>query len=101
MSETPGTMNGIGWATKQMLNGERVRRRGWNAKNMWIAYSPGNPALPAAQFWSVAGRNFAMDNGGTAEVLPTIILKTADDKILIGWHCSVTDQLAMDWEIAA
>lgn len=29
--------NGIGWAIKEMWHGERVARRGWNGKNMWLA----------------------------------------------------------------
>jgi hypothetical protein len=27
----------IGWAVEQMLDGDRVRRAGWNGKGMWIA----------------------------------------------------------------
>ncbi|WP_418294851.1 Thoeris anti-defense Tad2 family protein [Microvirga ossetica] len=35
--------------------------------------------------------------GQVAEVLPYIIMKTADDKILMGWLASQTDTLAEDW----
>ena len=27
----------IGWAIKEMQDGQRVRRAGWNGKGMWLA----------------------------------------------------------------
>jgi hypothetical protein len=32
-----GDICGIGWAIKQMHNGARVMRAGWNGKGMWLA----------------------------------------------------------------
>lgn len=64
---------------------------------MWLAYSPGTPALEASKFWAGANRDYAIDNGGFAEVLPSITMKTADGKILMGWLASQTDLLAFDW----
>ena len=29
-------MNTIGWAVKELQNGARVRRDGWNGKGMWL-----------------------------------------------------------------
>ncbi len=84
-------------ALEFMKDGERVARRGWNGRDMWVARSPGNPALPAANFWSDAARSFANANGGTAEVLPCYIMKTADNKIVMGWLASQTDMEAEDW----
>lgn len=91
----------FGQALHALRNGERVARAGWNGKGMWLAYSPGSPALPADKFWAGLNRRFAEENGGTAEVLPSITMKTADNKILMGWLASQTDMLAMDWEIVA
>jgi hypothetical protein len=64
-------------------------------------YSPGSPALPAANFWSPCNKAFAEQNGGTAEVLPCITMKTAGGKILMGWLASQTDMLSDDWGIVS
>lgn len=90
----------IGWAVMLMKRGEKVRRAGWNGKGMWLAYSPGSTGLPAEKFWAKHNRQFAEENGGQADVLPCITMKTADGKILMGWLASQTDILATDWEIA-
>ena len=33
---------GIGWAVKQMWDGARVRRAGWNGKGMFLFLVPGS-----------------------------------------------------------
>lgn len=76
---------GIGWAIKQLWNGDRVRRDGWNGKGMWLAlqrpdanskmtlpyiyieYPEGHPAYP---------------NGSR-----------------VPWLASQTDILATDWDV--
>lgn len=35
-----GEGEGIGWAVKQMQNGSRVRRAGWNGKGMFVFLVP-------------------------------------------------------------
>ena len=80
-------------------NGHKIARRGWNGKDMWVAVSPGNPKLAAESFWSYQARRFAEERGGHAEVLPCLIMKTADNKIQLGWLASQSDLLARDWEI--
>jgi len=87
-------------ALDALKNGNAVRRAGWNGKGMWISYGKGNPALEAEKFWNPHTRAFAEQNGGVAEVLPYIIMKTADNKILMGWLASQSDMLANDWELA-
>ena len=67
--------NGIGWAVKQMFNGDKVFRTGWNGKNMWLAIKPGQ--IP--------------------DELSHVYIKTVDNKI-VPWTCSQTDLLATDWE---
>lgn len=89
----------FGQALDAMNDGYRVARHGWNGKHMWICRGEGNPALPAANFWNPHTRAFAEANGGTAEVLPYLIMKTADNKILMGWLASQSDLLAEDWEL--
>lgn len=89
----------IGEAVAALKAGERVARAGWNGKNMWLAYSPGNAALPAEKFWAGANRVYAEGNGGRATVLPCITMKTATGEILMGWLASQTDLLADDWQV--
>lgn len=89
----------FGMALAALKQGLKVSRAGWNGKGMWLALSPGVKALTADKFWAGPNREFAEANGGTAEVLPCITMKTADDKILMGWLASQTDMLAEDWQI--
>lgn len=90
----------FGHAIEAMKQGAKVARAGWNGKGMWIALTNTPVAcrsVPADNFWSKHGRDFAMSQGGYAQVLPCFIMKTADDKILQGWLASQTDMLAEDW----
>lgn len=95
-------MNGIGWAVKEMQDGNKVRRSGWNGKGMWLALSglDGTRDVSADKFWSPANREYAEAQGGSAKVLPCVTMKTATGEILMGWLCSQTDLLAADWELA-
>lgn len=88
----------FGAAIEALKRGERVQRSGWNGKGMWLALSPGVPHLPANKFWSPQNKLFAAScSDGSADVLPCITMKTADDKILMGWLASQSDMLADDW----
>lgn len=89
----------FGDAIRAMKAGAKVARGGWNGKGMFISLSKGTAALPADQFWNPHNKAFAEANGGTAEVLPTVTMKTADGKILMGWLASQTDMLSEDWQI--
>lgn len=89
----------FGQALRLIKQGHKVARSGWNGKGMWIALGAGNPALDANAFWNEHTRQFALNNGGAAEVLPYILFKTADDKILMGWLASQSDMLSEDWVI--
>lgn len=87
----------FGQALEKLKAGARIARAGWNGKGMWLAYSPGAKALPAANFWAGQNRTYAEQRGGTADVLPCITMKTATGEILMGWLASQTDMLAEDW----
>ncbi len=95
--------NGLtfGLAIEAMKKGEKVARKGWNGKNMWITISDNLQGAPleADKFWNPHARQAAIDNGGSMKVLPTIIMKTSSNEILMGWLASQTDILADDWEI--
>lgn len=92
-------MFSFSWALLKMSEGHRVRRAGWNGKKMWICQGEGNIQVPAESFWNRHTRKFAESQNGFADVLPYFIMKTADDKILMGWLASQTDLLASDWEL--
>lgn len=87
----------FGIALDALRTGHRIARSGWNGKGMWLALTPGC-TLPAEQFWSPQNQCFAQQNGGTADVLPYITMKTADNKI-VPWLASQTDILAEDWSV--
>jgi hypothetical protein len=91
----------FGQAIEAMKQGHRVARTGWNGKEMWIAYSPGHRGLPADKFWAGQNREYALRQGGTADVLPCITMKTATGEILMGWLASQSDMLSEDWVIVA
>jgi hypothetical protein len=73
-------MQTIGWAVKQMQNGEKVRRSGWNGKGQSLAVQ--------------------VPDAGSMNTLPYIYLRTAQGE-RVPWTCSQTDLLAIDWEIAS
>ena len=93
----------FGLALEAMKRGAKVARAGWNGKGMWISLSGSttNPRNVAFEnFWSKNASEWARtENGGSAEVLPCILMKTADNRILMGWLASQTDMLAEDWQI--
>lgn len=90
--------SGIGAAVSALKNGMRVRRAGWNGKNMWLSLTVGQH-VPYEKFWSPHNREFAKSQPSEdAFVMSYVTMKTADDKI-VPWLCSQTDLLADDWEV--
>lgn len=92
----------FGLALEALKMGKKVARAGWNGKGMWLSLSGvvAMPAdVPAESFWSSNNRQYALDNGGSAKVLPCITMKTATGEILMGWLASQTDMLADDWQV--
>jgi hypothetical protein len=70
---------GIGWAVKELENGERVARAGWNGKGMWL--------------------ELQVPDDKSKMTLPYVYMSTAQGD-LVPWLCSQTDLLATDWEAA-
>lgn len=97
----------FGDALRALKAGQRISRAGWNGKGMWLALSCGDATdgkllgreIAAENFWSKRNFEYAMQNGGSARVLPSITMKTADGAILMGWLASQTDMLAEDWGV--
>lgn len=88
----------IGWAVKQLHNGSRVRRVGWNGKGMWLvlAYSVDDKAGLSLPY-----RYGLRDENGQSYLhsAPAVFMKAANGDF-VPWLCSQTDLLATDWEIA-
>lgn len=78
-SNTVEVGNLIGWAIKQMHDGRRVRRRGWNGKGMWLA-------LQVPDELSKMTRPYVYICDAAGQLVP--------------WLCSQSDLLAVDWELA-
>lgn len=83
----------FGWALKQLLNGNKVQRAGWNGKGMFLYYVPGStfevnrpPLLGIYPAGTVISYHAHVD------------MKTASGDC-VPWLCSQTDMLANDWEI--
>lgn len=88
----------FGRAMRCLKLGDRIARAEWAAAgDSWVCLGAGNSAVRAADLWNQHVRQVAMNNGGMAEVLPYLVMKTADDKIQMGWTPSQADMLAEDW----
>lgn len=76
----------IGWAISHMRHGWKLRRRGWNGKDMWVSYvPPGSVSVPQKFGEGLAVKAF-------------LVMKTADGE-MVPWLASQTDLLATDWEL--
>lgn len=69
----------IGWAVKQLQNGARVTRRGWNGPRQWLALQ--------------------VPDGGSFMTLPYVYIRTVQGD-RVPWLASQTDLLACDWQLA-
>ena len=90
----------FGIALELLKHGFKLSRKGWNGKGMFISLSGqlGGSEVHASQFWSAHNAEFAQSQPeGVAIVLPCITMKTASDKIFMGWGPSQLDILADDW----
>lgn len=77
----------FGWAVKQLQNGNKVARSGWNGKGMYLFHI-------SSWGYTLHGT----DVGHNYPNLPFIAMKTADDKV-VPWLASQTDVLALDWSV--
>jgi len=87
----------FGWAIAQLKAGQKVQRKGWNGKGMFIMLQPGSTVKgelmrnkPAKDFYS----------GKDCNIQPHIDMKAADDSYTVGWNASQVDMLAEDWQLA-
>ena len=68
----------FGIAISELKKGNKVTRKGWNGKNMWLELQ-----VPDAH---------------SKMTLPYIYMKTADNN-KVPWLASQTDMLSEDWEV--
>jgi hypothetical protein len=87
-------METIGWAVKQMHNGERVRRSGWDAKGMYIFLVPGS------EFQVNRPPLMGIYPEGTWVTYHAHVDMFTAQGYVVPWLCSQADLLATDWEIA-
>lgn len=86
--------NSIGWAVKQLWEGRKMRRAGWNGRGMFIFLVPGSAfEVNRAPLLGIypAGTKIGYQ--------PHVDIRTADGTI-VPWLCSQSDLLALDWEVA-
>lgn len=85
----------FGDAIDALKNGEKVERRGWNGKGMFLFLVPGSRFIvnrpPLLGIYP---------EGTSITYLPHIDMKTADGSV-VPWLASQTDVLAEDWELTA
>lgn len=80
-------MEGFGWAIKQLHNGSRVCRFGWNGKGMWLSLQ--------------------IPDEHSKMTLPYIYIEYPSghpaypEGCRVPWLPSQTDVLSLDWEVVA
>ena len=90
-------------ALKNLKAGKKMTRKGWNGNivsfdpSMYIWLDPACkiPRLDAMSenMKSAFGRNCSMERLGN------FIMKTRDNKLMVGWLATNTDLLAEDWVV--
>lgn len=91
-------MFSFGDAILLLKQGQKVARRGWNGKNMFLWLKP-STIVKSDWCKDPILKDISDRNGGYVDALGTICMKTADNKILTGWLASQSDILSEDWEI--
>ena len=87
----------FGEAIEALMIGEKLQRKGWNGKGMWLILVPGSPSIRP-----VAGTPYS--NAGITEptnICPHIDMFTANGEMQPGWLASQADMLAEDWQVVS
>lgn len=86
----------FGVALQLLRGGDRVTRRGWNGKGMYIVLQAGYPdGIPINENTS---RATGLATGTVCKFRPYLMMWTAD-QTFVPWVASQTDVLAHDWEV--
>ena len=90
----------FGQALEAMKIGEKLQRKGWNGKGMWVIYNAGSGGETHAMFEGSFYKKHGIDE---CEILPHFDMYTvnADGRraMLSGWLASQSDMNADDWQI--
>lgn len=99
--DRPALFKDVDWpfAQRAALEGFPITRAGWNGKNQFVSCQPAEKLLSADKFWIPANKRAAEANGGEMGVSPYFSLKTAQNKIQMGWIPSSGDLFANDWVV--
>lgn len=91
----------FGQAIESLKVGQKVARKGWNGKGMWLVLVPGSKDVALRE-----GTPYMKAIGYDSppiEILPHIDMWTNNAQgrraMLCGWLASQTDMLSEDWEI--
>ena len=79
-------------AIAYLKKGRKVARKDWNGKGMFL--------FVADEIHFFTKTELKKKNDEPYDVLPSITMKTADNKCVVGWVPSQTDMLAEDWVFA-
>lgn len=82
-------MFGFGDAIRYLKRGLKVARKGWNGKEMFL--------FVADEIHFFTKTELKKKNDEPYDMLPSITMKTADNKCVVGWVPSQTDMFAEDW----
>lgn len=80
---------GFGDAIRYLKRGLKVTRKGWNGKGMFL--------FVADEIHFFTKTELKKKNDEPYDMLPSIAMKTADNKCVVGWGPSQTDMFAEDW----
>lgn len=86
----PADTYSFGDAMNFLKGGKKVARKGWNGKNMFLFLATD------IEFHTQADLSCVSNLEGDL-TLPTVVMKTADDRFCVGWLASQTDMLSDDW----
>lgn len=82
----------FGEAIRELKNGKKVSRSGWNGKRMFLFLTSSIDFSTNADLSSMDGCEGDLTND-------SIVMKTADDRFVVGWLASQTDMLSDDWGV--
>ncbi len=86
----------FGMAIVALKRGERVARKGWNSKGMFLTLQNGS-VVTGENMRNEGAKNYYKNC--KVHIAPHIDMKSADGTYVVGWLASQTDMLAEDWEI--
>jgi hypothetical protein len=94
---TAHTGHDIGWAVKQMHDGQKVRRAGWNGEGICLFLVKGYDFTIEAHL--PIGDSQPDLVGKRIYYHAHVVMRTSQQDY-VPWLCSQTDLLAIDWELA-